>query len=1102
MSSLLTISKDLSLIIKKASTITERLNCSSTINANYKDDPQIENRLQQWCQVVAKGNLAKFEKRLAWDGLDIENLRTLMADDIDVDDKESLPTWANTLEQLLDIARNIPREQLFSPQPYLDPENPQPFEPFYIPCIQLAQQKLWSKVGNLTELLNPTAQVDLECSLLNRLVTICTSTLLNEFFSFRSSGNDVQDFFSIRIRGHKSQEKYRAFIDKLFKDGLFSLFEEYAALGRLVATAIDFWVEANAEFLNRLATDWSNIEQFTGKHTPLKEVVSIKASLSDPHNRGRSVYALKFDTELKIVYKPKSLGLDVAFYEFLSWCNQKNTQHQILPFKIFQILNRSDYGWMEYVESLPCEDETDAKHFYQRSGMLLCLLHILETTDCHYENIIANGEHPVLVDLETLLHHKTIPMDVSSDADGNHLALQQLEDSVLRTAMLPGWRLMQNNHLDIDMSGLGGTEQEISSLKFKNINTDAMDLGYGQVTLKQNNVPTLNGTTLSPEDYLEDLVTGFEQMYDFLLSHQDSLLAVDSPIMNFANQNIRYVFRDTNTYSLIQQSSYDSSLLRNSIDRSIGLDVLSRAFITTETKSNLWSLLAAELQAMEQLDIPFFVANSSSDCLILPDGEVLEIFVEPSFKAVVKRIKNLSTTDLTQQVEIIRGSYYARFIKEPSPVDNIGNAGNVDNENINQSISSPAIATEPLNQQQLVHKAITIAQKLQQDAIVETNGSLNWFGFSYRQTNQAFQFQQLNYGLYDGIAGVALFFAALTKITGEEQYRELTLSTLQPLRQVFTNSNSEKITRLVEREGINGTTGLGSMIYALTHISELLEDVKLLEDAQKLACLITPELIASDNCFDIMGGNAGVILSLLAFHNASDNQESKPLELAILCGEHLLKNQTSVNDSPRAWKTWKDKQITGFSQGAAGIIYALLRLYSVTKDTRFFEAATEAIAYEQSLFSKPVQNWLDGRTEEAISRVTWAHGSPGIGLARLGSLSVLDSPEIYQQIAVAIETTQKCLISDVDNLSWGNLGRLETLLVAASKLDRPELLTVIHKAVSQVINQAETQGMFSLFPNLPPLVDNPGFFHGNAGIGYQLLRIAYPDVLPSVLLWE
>jgi lantibiotic modifying enzyme len=29
----------------------------------------------------------------------------------------------------------------------------------------------------------------------------------------------------------------------------------------------------------------------------------------------------------------------------------------------------------------------------------------------------------------------------------------------------------------------------------------------------------------------------------------------------------------------------------------------------------------------------------------------------------------------------------------------------------------------------------------------------------------------------------------------------------------------------------------------------------------------------------------------------------------------------------------------------------------------------------------------------------------------------------------------------------------------------------------------------------------PGFFRGMAGIGYQLLRLADPNSLPSVLLW-
>jgi lantibiotic modifying enzyme len=33
-------------------------------------------------------------------------------------------------------------------------------------------------------------------------------------------------------------------------------------------------------------------------------------------------------------------------------------------------------------------------------------------------------------------------------------------------------------------------------------------------------------------------------------------------------------------------------------------------------------------------------------------------------------------------------------------------------------------------------------------------------------------------------------------------------------------------------------------------------------------------------------------------------------------------------------------------------------------------------------------------------------------------------------------------------------------------------------------------------------VYNPGLFQGMAGIGYQLLRLACPDELPSLLLWE
>ncbi len=33
-------------------------------------------------------------------------------------------------------------------------------------------------------------------------------------------------------------------------------------------------------------------------------------------------------------------------------------------------------------------------------------------------------------------------------------------------------------------------------------------------------------------------------------------------------------------------------------------------------------------------------------------------------------------------------------------------------------------------------------------------------------------------------------------------------------------------------------------------------------------------------------------------------------------------------------------------------------------------------------------------------------------------------------------------------------------------------------------------------------MQNPGFFNGVSGVGYQLLRMTHPDLLPSILLWD
>jgi lantibiotic modifying enzyme len=113
----------------------------------------------------------------------------------------------------------------------------------------------------------------------------------------------------------------------------------------------------------------------------------------------------------------------------------------------------------------------------------------------------------------------------------------------------------------------------------------------------------------------------------------------------------------------------------------------------------------------------------------------------------------------------------------------------------------------------------------------------------------------------------------------------------------------------------------------------------------------------------------------------------------------------------------------------------------------------------------------------------------------------LDTPAIRQEIAAAIDTTQKFAVWGIDSLCWGNFGRLETLLVAADQLNCPEWRVAAEQAALTILNEATARNGFVLLPNGFPNQSLPGLFHGLAGIGYQLLRLA-DRRLPSVLLWE
>src|SRR5436309_15958878 len=57
----------------------------------------------------------------------------------------------------------------------------------------------------------------------------------------------------------------------------------------------------------------------------------------------------------------------------------------------------------------------------------------------------------------------------------------------------------------------------------------------------------------------------------------------------------------------------------------------------------------------------------------------------------------------------------------------------------------------------------------------------------------------------------------------------------------------------------------------------------------------------------------------------------------------------------------------------------------------------------------------------------WCHGASGIGLARLQSLAIAESPDIRSEIEVAIETTLRHGFGHNHSLCHGDLGNLEEI---------------------------------------------------------------------------
>ncbi len=456
---------------------------------------------------------------------------------------------------------------------------------------------------------------------------------------------------------------------------------------------------------------------------------------------------------------------------------------------------------------------------------------------------------------------------------------------------------------------------------------------------------------------------------------------------------------------------------------------------------------------------------------------------------VYRRLQQLGDLDMAQQLWFIRASLATVHL-------------GLDEVNFP---SYPILEPQTIvDREQLIAAARAIGDRLDFLAI-RGEEDASWIGLSFSDEPKPQWFLvSLNFDLYDGLPGIILFLAYLGAVTEEESYTNLARAALITVRSQIEEFRSD-----FKRIGAFG--GWGGIIYTLTHLAVLWNQPDLLTEAEKVVEYL-PDLIEQDTQFGIISGAAGCISSLLALYRCKPANDT--LNVAIKCGDLLIaRAEMMAHGIGWIWKKemFESKQpLTGFSHGAAGIASSLLELAAVTGEQRFATTALAAIEYERSQFLPEAGNWLDlrhftntvleeRRKRSGSCRCARCHGAPGIGLARLRSLSQLDNPKIRAEIDTALKTTIAKGFGTNHSLCHGDLGNLELLLQASLTLDDPQWKKQVKRFAGIVLESINKNGWLC---SVPSGLEAPGLMTGLAGIGYGLLRLAIPEYIPSILVLE
>jgi type 2 lantibiotic biosynthesis protein LanM len=974
------------------------------------------------------------------------------------------PAWVEVVERA--VAAAVPPKALPSIHTWQ--------EAFAIPLRPFLTGARDGLVEATRDRLSP-AQADLEATadtftaaLSRQLATIAGQTMVHELSLARAEG---------RLAGRDGQAR---FIDFLWQQcepaALAALFQRYPVLARLLGTASLQATQASAELLTRFAADRTEvIDTLLGGFDP-GPVVAVAPGLGDRHRQGRSVTAVSFADGRTVIYKPRSLAAHVLFGEVVAWLNERVPRTWL---RTVATVTRPGYGWVEFVAPRPLTWPSEADLFYRRQGVLLAALYALHATDMHCENVIACGDQPVLIDVETLLH-PTLPdaavpastgpastgpastgpaSSTSGRAVADDPAAAALATSVRRTGLIPYPTLGESGLSD--QSGLGGDADgrcpdgvldwdPPATDQTRLIRRPGADLGAADAG--PNNRPWLDGRAIDPADHEQAILDGFRLAYNAIAADRGGFTRL---IEWRGDTEVRVVVRSTRGYARLLHESTHPDLLRDARDRDQAFDVLRQVSAGHPVRR---ALAGRELADLWAGDIPLVTSRPQARGLWTSARQHLPGLLDrPALACALDTIASMGEVDRNDQEWLISASLATR--RETG-----GHRG---------AVPAQRPVTAAADPDRLLAAACGLADQIVARGISDNDrpgkgrhiSRVNWLGLQFVDDAQ-WMMLPMGAGLADGYLGVALFLAELASLTGIRRYTEVArraVCAVPYLLGVLAGRPD-----LLATVGCGATQGLGGISYGLARVATLLDDDEI-RDWTKIAVELAATAADLPGPAGWADGMAGCLAAMaavraeLGFDTAGALARTCADQLAI-AAERTGGRCTDADDDLPA----------GFAAGPAGIGWALVGRAAGQDESLGHQAGQLAVRYDAARH--------DGSPG-------WCRGTAGLLVAR-GILN--DDAGLRQEVQ---RLAERPVLRDL-SLCHGELGILDAMAVLAASGGPALAPRAWRRRAGLVLGVLRQQ---SRFCGTPGGVPTPGLLDGLAGVGYGLLRLGFAERVPSAL---